>query len=90
MSLLKTELEWHDLRVDPDDLPGVGEPIIVTLDDPLDGSRRVWLDVTLDGEEDGKTLFCTNAVNEYGRIEKTAVWYPVVAWAYPPEPYDYF
>lgn len=88
MALLKTDVEWHDLRIDPDDLPQEGEPILVTVETFLD--RKTWLDVFMKEETAGEPIFYTKAYNEFGKIEDTALWYPVIAWAYPPEPYNYF
>ena len=90
MALLTTPIEWHDLRIDPDDLPGAEEPILVTIEDVIKEDRYVWLDVYLKETEDDTVIFCTKAVNEYGQIEETMVWNKVVAWAYPPPPYNYF
>lgn len=86
--LHKGEIEWHDLRIDPDDLPGNGEPVIVTLDKlsvmEYGNERAVWLDVTLQDDESGGGYQWVVKDNT-NRI--TAVYYPVIAWAYPPEPY---
>ena len=87
--LLKTKSEWHDLRVDPDDLPGEEEPILVTVE-LLSGNRVTWLDVYLKYGTDDQYYWVTKAVNEYGKIEETVVWYPVIAWAYPPAPFDFY
>lgn len=86
--LLKTDVEWHDLRIDPEDLPGEDEPIIVTVETFL--NRQTWLDVFMKEETVGEPIFYTKVMGEYGKIEDQAVWYPVVAWAYPPAPYDFF
>jgi hypothetical protein len=87
--LKNSEIEWHDIRVDPDDLPGNGDPIIVTLES-VDGSRLVWLDVVLQDDPSGDGYqFVTQQFDAYsGIFEKTPVWYPVIAWAYPPEAYS--
>lgn len=85
---LTTPIEWHDLRVHPDDLPGEGEPIIVTVETFTD--RLTWLDVFMKEESAGEPHFYTRTINEYGQLEDTAVWYPIVAWAYPPPPYNFF
>lgn len=88
MSLYTTETEWHDLRLDPDDLPSEGEPIIVTVETFMD--RATWIDVFMKEETIGEPKFYTKVMNEYGKIEDQAVWYPVVAWAYPPPPFNYY
>ena len=83
-----TTIEWHDLRIDPDDLPGNGEPVIVTLEGldvmQYEKDRMVWLDVTLQEDEsgDGHQWITRDAQNL-----PCPVYYPVIAWAYPPEPY---
>lgn len=89
MALYKTEVEWHDLRIDPDDLPGNGEPILVTLDG-LDVSnygrdRLVWNDVTLMDDESGDGY---QWVTKDDHNAFCPVYYPVIAWAYLPEPYS--
>ena len=89
MTRFTTEVEWHDIRADPDDLPGIWEPVIVTLD-MLDGQRRVWMDVSLEEDDNGDVWWCTEALNDFGTVEKTVVWYPVVAWAYAPNPFDIY
>ena len=80
--LLTTDVEWHDLEVDGEDLPSANEDVIVTIE-TLDGERRCWNNVFYD--EDAE-CWCTFAQNEYGQFEKTMVWYKVVGWAYLPNP----
>lgn len=88
MSLITTKVEWHDLRIDDCDLPGEEEPVLITVE-ALDGQRLVWHDAYFKFTECGDDIiWCTMALNEFGRPEETAVWYPVIAWAYLPEPYD--
>ena len=84
--LYKTYLSWHDLNISPDDLPPAEEPIIVTLE-TITGERVVWLDVYLKELENDEIIFCTKQPNEYGQLEECAVYYPVIAWAYPPDPF---
>ena len=88
MGMYTTETEWHDLRKYPDDLPGEDEPIIVTVETFL--NRQTWIDVFMKEETAGEPVFYTKAMNEYGKIEATALWYPVIAWAYPPPPFECF
>jgi len=89
MALYTGKIEWHDLRIAPDDLPGTEEPILVTIE-TLGGERRTWVDVYLKETYDDRAMFVTRCPDEYGRIEETAVWYPVIAWAYPPDPFEYY
>lgn len=87
MALISTEAEWHDISVDPYDLPGEKESVLVTIE-TLDGERKVWPETYYKNSETGDDiLWCTMAVNDYGIPEETMVWYPVVAWAYYPEAY---
>lgn len=88
MALYTTETEWHDLRLDPDDLPDDGEPILITVETFL--NRQTWIDAHMKYADGGKPIFYCNAVNEDGFPEESVVWYPVIAWAYPPEPFTYF
>ena len=84
--LYRTTVEWHDLEIAPDDLPEAESPVMITVE-TLDRQRMVWLDAYLKETEDDRTIFCTTGRNEFtGEPEECAVWYPVVAWAYPPEP----
>ena len=87
MSLIATTVEWHDLAIDPSDLPGEEEPVFVTVENPL-GERVVWNDAYMKFSDDGENVLwvCTYK-NEFGFMEEAAVWYSVVAWAYMPEPY---
>ena len=78
----KSEVEWHDIQVDPDDLPSADEGVLVTIE-LMDGQRKVWGDVFYD--EDSET-WCSYEENEYGKFEKVQVWYKVLGWAYLPEP----
>lgn len=95
MAYLTTDIEWHDVRIDPEDLPAEEEPILVTIE-LLDGRRVTWLDVYLRYASGPKELddlentyfWVTRGINEFNKIEETQVWYPVVAWAYPPAPLE--
>ena len=82
------DTKWHDLRIDPDDLPGEDEPILVTVETFM--GRQTWLDVCMKEETAGEPIFYTKVMGEFGKIEDQAVWYPIIAWAYPPPPFDYF
>jgi hypothetical protein len=84
-----TETEWHDIRIDPLDLPSEDEPILITIE-TFSGDRKVWMDAYLKSEDEDNYWFCTKAVNEFGYPEETVVWYPVIAWAYPPDPFDLY
>ncbi len=88
MALLTTQAEWHDIRIDPEDLPGEEEPIMVTVE-YLDGRRGVWMNVYMREDGEGNPWFCTEAIDEFGLLQRTVIWYPVIAWAYPPLPYTY-
>lgn len=87
MSLIATKTEWHDLRIDPDDLPGEEEPVLVTLE-LIDGDRTVWSNAfyRYNCIKEDNTWY-TYAMNEAEVIEETPIWYEVIAWAYLPEPY---
>lgn len=79
---LTSEVEWHDLRMDEEDLPSADEGVFVTIE-TLDGERRVWGDVFYDEENE---CWCTFCENEYGQFERAMVWYKVIGWAYNPAP----
>lgn len=89
MVIFTTDVTWHNLLVDPEDLPEEGEPFIVTVE-TFTGQRQTWLDVHLKYADEGKPIFYTYAVNDYGVPEESVVWYPVIAWAYPPDPFDFY
>ena len=89
MALYRTDVEWHDLRIDPEDLPSEEDTIIVTVETFI--GRQTWLDVFMREETAGEPIFYTTSYNAATRVmEECAVWYPVVAWAYPPPPYNFF
>ena len=96
MAYLTTELRWHDLRIDYDDTPEDEEPVLVTVE-LFNGNREVWLDVYLkhfldpNGVPFGSYCWMTQVANEdTGMMEEVRVWNKVIAWAYPPSPYNYF
>lgn len=90
MALYATDVEWHSLQIDPDDLPEEDDPVIVTVESIL-GSRQVWLDAFIKEDELGNPAFFTKIHGEDGHsIEDQKIWYKVVAWAYPPAPFEYF
>ena len=88
MTIFTSDVTWHNLINDPDDLPEEGEPFLVTVETFL--GRQTWLDVHLKYGDQGKPIFYTFAVNNDGEPEESVIWYPVVAWAYPPDPFDYY
>lgn len=89
MALYATDVNWHSLQIDPEDLPEEGEPIIVTVESFL--GRNVWLDAFIKNDEFGNPAFYTKVVGNDGiAVEDQEIWYKVVAWAYPPEPFNYF
>lgn len=89
MAKHEAKIIWHDIRNDVDDLPSTEEPILITIEPPNGDRRLVWLDAYLHDSPDGP-MFVTmqfDITNQsYGF---SPVWYPVIAWAYPPDPYAY-
>lgn len=84
---LTSKIEWHDLRIAPDDIPEDGENVLVTVE-LLDGARRTQADVYLKTNDDGRYFWYTRTyIREQKIFEEAAVWYEVVAWAYYPDPY---
>ena len=84
-----TKVEWHDLRIAPDDIPEPGEELLVTVE-RFDGSRKVEANVYLKELTNGRTCWCYKAFDKVTEcFEKTSVmiWYEVVAWAYYPGAY---
>lgn len=83
---LATKVEWHDLRIAPDDIPDEGENVLVTVE-LLDGTRRTQADVYLKLDDDTYSWYTRTYIRDRHIFEEAAVWYEVVAWAYYPEPY---
>jgi hypothetical protein len=89
MALYATDVEWHSLQIDPEDLPEEDEPILVTVESFM--QRLVWLDAFIKKDKFGNAEFFTKVVGDDGKsIEDQEIWYKVVAWAYPPAPFNYF
>ena len=92
MGYIRVNERWHDLRIDPDDLPDDLEEVLATIEN-FSGTRRVLSGVYLkprfnDAGELEDYCWCIRAPNERTRIvEETMLWYPVIAWAYYPDPY---
>lgn len=84
---VRSFVEWHDLAIDPEDLPSEEEPIMVTVETPM--GRRTWFDnVFMKEETVGEPIFYIRALGHSGILEEEAIWYPVLAWAYPPDPME--
>ena len=89
MALYATDVEWHSLQIDPTDVPEPDEPIMVTVESFM--GRNVWLDAFVKPDQFGNMEFYTKVVGDDGwSIEDQKIWYKVVAWAYPPAPFNYF
>ena len=87
MAIYRTRVEWHDLRIAPDDLPEEGEEVLVTTEN-IEGARRVQANVYLKTGKDDRYFWCTLVRDlKSGRMEEAAVWYEVIAWAYYPDPH---
>ena len=84
---LTSKIEWHDLRIAPDDIPEDGENVLVTVE-LLDGARRTQADVYLKMNDDDTYIWYTRTyIRDRKTFEEAAVWYEVIAWAYYPDPY---
>ena len=46
MAIFKSRIDWHDLRIAPDDIPEDGEDVLVTVE-LLDGTRKTRAKVYL-------------------------------------------
>lgn len=88
MAIYKSTIEWHDLRIAPDDFPEEGEDVLVTIEN-YEGSRRVLAGVYSKKLEDERYIWCMKDRVVIGRsyVEEIAVWEEVVAWAYYPAPH---
>ena len=87
MPLYPAKVQWHDLRIDPEDIPDDGEDVLVTKE-CLDGTRRVVANVYLKTLENDDYCWCTLVRNNTtGQMEETMVWEEIVAWAYYPAPH---
>ena len=92
MGYIRVNERWHDLNIDPEDLPDDFEEVLVTTED-FNGNRRVLSGIYLKPRyNNAKELidycWCIKTPNEKTRVvEETMFWYPVIAWAYYPDPY---
>ncbi len=96
MAVYKSYIEWHDLRIAPDDIPEEGEEVLVTKEN-YEGTRRVVANVYLKWLQNGAYCWCTMAPDDdYSSedrieiVEETMVWDEVIAWAYYPKPHVVF
>ena len=78
---LTSRIEWHDIRIDPDDLPEEDEEVLVTIENQ-EGDRRVLSGAYPVLMENDRICWCTK-----DGTENVALWYEVIAWAYYPDPY---
>ena len=88
MSAYRSHINWHDLRIDPCDLPEDHEEILVTTEN-TDCVRRVRTDIYLK-QLDGRLHYAwvEKVMDpETNKVEETMIWEKVVAWAYLPGPY---
>ena len=84
--MITSAVEWHILSRDPTDLPDQREKVLTTVE-TISGERKVYLDIYLRYTDDGY-CWCQKGYRPVsGVLEEIMVWSPVVAWAYPPEPY---
>ena len=88
MAIFKETIEWHDLRIAPDDIPEEDEDVLVTVEN-YEGARRVVANVYLKNLENDTYAWYTKAQIVPGRgfLEEVMVWEEVVAWAYYPAPH---
>lgn len=87
MAIYKSRIEWHDLRIAPDDIPEEGEDVLVTKEN-YEGTRKVVANVYLKILENDTYAWCTLTRDvQTGQMEETMVWDEVIAWAYYPKPH---
>ena len=85
---MRSYINWHDVRLNPGDLPEDSDEILVTTED-VNCVRRVRTDVYLK-QLKGRLhyVWCQKCIDpETGKIEETMLWEKVIAWAYLPLPY---
>lgn len=86
MAIFKSRIDWHDLRIAPDDIPEEGEDVLVTVE-LLDGTRKTRANVYLKELENDTYCWCEKVWSSSSHMyEEAMVWYEVTAWAYYPEP----
>lgn len=87
MTIITTRVEWHDIRIDPEDYPEEGEEVLVAVE-LLDGTRKTRANVYLKELSNGRYCWCERVYDKHTKqFEEAMVWYEVIAWAYYPEPY---
>ena len=87
MAIYKKAIEWHDLRIAPDDIPEEDEEVLVTKEN-WEGDRKVVAGVFLKMLENGTYSWWSLVMDRCtGRMEKAMLWEEVVAWAYYPDPH---
>lgn len=86
----RTIIGWHDVRIDPDDIPEEGENVLVTIENH-EGTRRVVANVYLKNLRNDQYAWVTLTRDiQTGRMEETMVWEKVLAWAYYPNPHPVY
>lgn len=86
MSMITTEVQWHNVELHPYDLPSHHEKVLVTVC-TLSGKRRVVPEAYI-MYTDNDVAWCVDYFNCKTRsMESVYLWEPVIAWAYYPEPY---
>ena len=87
MAIIKSTVEWHDLRIAPDDMPDAEEEVLVTIE-TLDGDLKTRANVYFKELDNNTFCWCEKVYNRESKcFEEAMVWYEVVAWAYYPSPY---
>lgn len=87
MAIVWSQIEWHDIRISPEDMPDEEEDVLVTVEN-LDGSRRTRANVFWKEAPNGDVIWYEHVWSqETHRYEDAILWYPVIAWAYYPDPY---
>jgi hypothetical protein len=87
MATYRSRIDWHDLRIAPDDIPEEGENVLVTKEN-FEGDRKVVANIYLKWMKNDTYCWCTlTRDSQTGRMEETMVWEEIIAWAYYPDPH---
>ena len=87
MATYRSRIDWHDLRISPDDIPEEDEEVLVTKEN-FEGTRKVVAGVYVRELSNGTYSWYTYIRDpETSRMEEAMVWDEVVAWAYYPDPH---
>lgn len=87
MATYRSRIDWHDLRIAPDDIPEEDEEVLITKEN-YEGARKVVAGARVRELTNG-TYAWYIYIRDYEthKMEEAMIWDEVVAWAYYPDPH---